>query len=115
MDIRVKRKSIGHVHGDKLVDLPKVSRIKINDKIKRPSSRIGAERNAKNNVKNHGTDNRNLAQPEQPKLTEPLLPKYTYIESEWICYSPRSINDVQQLKDEFQLRCKTLLSRNKLS
>ena len=104
IEICVKRRDVGHIHGDRLVDLPLPSRSK-RTKQNMPTM-TGASYIDDHDISKEKEDEKDTIVRKDMLL---LPPSHTYKESGWIGYYPRSIDDVPILIKKLKLQYDTVL------
>jgi hypothetical protein len=105
IEILVKGRDVGHIHGDRLVDLPLHSRSK-RTKHSMPTISGSPYIDDHDIGKKNDDENSNIVR--KDKLLLP--PSHTYKESGWICYYPRTIDDVPILIKKLKLQYDMVLS-----
>ena len=109
------KNTLGHVHGDNLVDLPLSPEIR--DRIRKEAMLI-ADGDSLNNVrdynKNPVTDAPTLAPPGAATVAS-LPPNYVYKESGWVCFCPRQESgDISMMIYYFRQRYDMILARKSI-
>ena len=109
------KNTLGHVHGDNLVDLPLSPEIR--DRIRKEAMLI-ADGDSLNNVrdynKNPVTDAPTLAPPGATTVAS-LPPNYVYKESGWVCFCPRQESgDISMMIYYFRERYDMILARKSI-
>jgi hypothetical protein len=108
IEILVKGRELGHIHGDRLVDLPLPSRSS-RTKQNMPTM-IGTSYADDHDISKDKEDEKDTIVRKDMLL---LPPSHTYKESGWICYYPRTIDDIPILIKKLKLQYDTALLRKR--